>query len=574
MKTRKRERPSSGAPAFSLKFWHCAVGALGALLVVFEVYQPALHGPFVFDDIYLPIYSHYFAERPLLLAIKGVRPFLMFTFWLNHRVSGLEPYGYHVFNVLFHFFNALLVFGIVRRVLKWAGEEGWRRESLSAFAGGLFLLHPVQTESVAYVASRSETVSILFFYSAFALFLYRKSPAISWREVFGVLLLFGAAASTKEHTVVLPALLLLTDYFWNPGFSLRGIWRNWRLYAPLAIAATAGLAFVWKVLSGAITAGFAMKELPWHHYFFTQCRAIWVYFRLLVIPAGQNADYDYPISRTIFDHGAIAGLIGLLVLAGCAFYFRKRYPLACYGILAALILLAPTSSIVPIRDAVAERRLYLPMIGLLFVPLELLRRWKTPRAKMIGAFAVVLAVAGFLSYQRNKVWSSPIALWGDTVAKSPHNSRAHFQLALAYYDEGRCAAAVEHYETVARLQEPDHRLLVDWALADDCLNRGEEALDKLRRAAALDETAHVYALIGMMHGKQGRPDESLAALDKAIEIDPDYDMTYVYRGNIYTLRSDYEGAAKEYRRALELNPRNQSARDGLLRAEALLRRLR
>lgn len=199
MKTRKRARPSSPAPAFSLKFWHFAAGALVALLVVFEVYQPALYGPFLFDDNYLPIYSHGFAERPLIVAIRGVRPFLMFTFWLNHRLSGLEPYSYHVFNVLFHLLNALLVFLIVRRVLTWAGEEGWRRESLAAFAGGLFLLHPVQTESVAYVASRSENLSILFLYSAFALFLYRRSPAISWRETFGVLLLFGAAEIGRAH---------------------------------------------------------------------------------------------------------------------------------------------------------------------------------------------------------------------------------------------------------------------------------------------------------------------------------------------------------------------------------------
>ncbi len=570
MKTRKRHRPEKPAPAaaagFSLKPWHVVAGAAVASVAAFAAYQPALNGPFVFDDIYLPFYSYGFGEQPFSAVIRGVRPLLMVSFWFNHQVSGLQPYGYHFLNVLFHLFTGLFAFLIVRKVLSWAGEEGARKEWLSAFAAGLFLLHPVQTESVAYVASRSENLSVLFFYGAFALFLYRRSNSISWLVSLGVLALFGAAVTTKEHTVVLPALLLVTDYWWNPPFSFQGIRRNWRLYAPLALGAAGGLALVWTTLRYAATAGFHVEGLPWHNYLFTQWRALWVYVRLFVAPFGQNADYVFPISRSPFDHGAVFGLAGLLALAGTAWYYRRRWPLASYGFLVAVILFAPTSSLVPIQDPVAERRLYLPMIGLLFIALEFLRRWRQRPAVL----AVVLAVAAILTYQRSTVWSSETALWEDVLKKTPNNARAHSHLAVAYFEAGRCDTASEHYSKAAQLEKTDSGLLLNWALADDCLNRPETALEKLKRAIALNETAHAYSLVGMVYAKQRKLEQALPALNRAIEMNPEFDMAYVYRGNVYVLQNNAAGAIGDYRRALAINPNNQEARNALIRLESRL----
>lgn len=572
MKTKKPVRPVEKPASFSLRPWHVVAGALAALVILIEVYGPALHGLFVFDDEYLPFYSYDLGTKPLSAVVQGVRPLLMVTFWLNHRLSQLEPYSYHLLNVLLHFGGGFLVFLISLKFLEWAGVENGRRQILAAFAGGVFLLHPVQTESVAYVASRSENLSVLLCYAAFAVFLYRRKKAASWATTACVLVLFAAAASTKEHTVVLPALLLLTDYYWNPGFSFEGIRKNWRLYVTMSVAGAAGVLFVWNVLRSARTAGFGMEGLTWNEYFYTQWRALWVYFRLFLFPAGQNGDYDYPFSRTPLDHGAIIGLIGLLVLVGLAFRFRKRFPLASYGFFAALVLFAPTSSIVPIQDAVAERRIYLPMIGLILVVLELLRRWKIPFARLAGVLAGVLLVLGFLTYQRNKVWAGPIPFWENVLAGSPDNSRAHFQIGLAYYQEGRCEAAVSHYARSEKLGRIEHRLFVDWALAEDCLGHPEQALAHLERAAGMRPTAHVYALIGMIHAKQGHNEQALAALNQAERLDPAHDMTYAYRGNILLLDGDAAGAAVQYRRALELNPNNEAARNGLARATSASRK--
>lgn len=573
MKSRKRKQqvspagplPDGRGSVGEYNVWQGAAVGLAALAVVLLAYGPALNGPFVFDDQALPFFSPGYAEQPLHLAIKGVRPLLYFSFWLNSRLAGTEPYTYHLFNLLFHFADSLLVFFIARKILEWAGSVGGRREWLAAFAGAVFLLHPVQTEAVSYVASRSETLSALFFYSAFALFLYRKSAVVSWRVTFGVLVLYLAAASTKEHTVTLPALLLLTDYFWNPGFSFQGIRRNWRLYGTLVVAGAAGAVLLLTTLRGSTSAGFGLKGLPWYDYFYTQWRALWVYFRLFVLPFGQNADYDYPISRGVLEHGAILGLAGLLLLTGCAVYYRKRWPVASYGFLGALILFAPTSSVVPILDAVTERRLYLPMAVLVLILVEFMRAWRVRRAVLAGTAVAALIVLAFLCYRRNGVWADDVALWEDTVAQSPHNSRAQFQLGVAYFQRGRCDAAARQYERAFRVGKPDERLLVDWALAEDCLNRPEQALDKLRQAAAIRPTAEVYANTGMIFGKQKQYAEALAALNKALELDARFDMAYFFRGNVYSGLEEFAKAAEDYQRAVAINPANDAARRGLAR---------
>lgn len=566
----KRSAERTGDP-WRLRAWHVLLAAAAAALALLEIYSPVLRAPFLFDDEYLPFRASEMRDGPLLDWLSLTRPALMLSYWLNYRASGDNTFSYHLVNLLFHLANGVLVFLIVRKFLEWIETGPRQKDVIAAFCGALFLFHPLQTEAVSYVASRSENQSVLFFYSAFAIFLYRRSRAIGVRVTLAVAALFVGAVASKEHTAILPALLLLTDYYWNPGFSLGGIRRNWKLYLPMAVLGILGLAFVWRTLSGADTAGFRVEGLSWHTYLATQCKVIWIYLRMFLFPAGQSIDHGYPpVSWT--EPLAIAGLAALLIAIAAAWRYRREFPLVSFGVFVFFLLLAPTSSVVPIRDTLVERRLYLPMIGLLLVAAGLLKRWRVRRTALAGALAAILVAAGFLTHRRNLAWAGPIVLWEDTVRTSPHNPRAHFQLAFAYYTEGSCDEAIEEYEKVAELEKATHRLLVDWALAYDCANRPAEALAKLEEAARLDNTAHVNALIGMVHAKQGENEAALEALKTAEELDANFGMLYVYRGNVYVNSGRYADAIAQYRRALSIDPSLQSARDGLRVAEYRLGR--
>ena len=575
VKARKRQSKSKlRAPAKAVapkprsRWWIYAAAAAVAVYLAFQVYAPALSGPFVFDDTYQPYHT---PDYPSTLSawIKGVRPLLMFSYWLNYQVSQ-APFGFHAVNILVHLFNSFLIFFIVRKLVQPRSSD-WL---LPAFAAAVFLLHPIQTESVSYIAGRSECLSVLFFLAAFAVFLYRRATAVSWPVAIAILALFGAAAATKEHTLVLPALLLLTDYYWNPGFEFSGIRRNWRLYVPIALGVAGGLVWVARLLTKTQSAGFRLKDFTWYQYFFTQCRAFFVYLRLLVFPAGQSLDWDYPVSRNIIDHGAIFGLAAILLLVAAAIYFRRRYPLASYGFLVYVLLMAPTSSFVPIADPVAERRLYLPMIGILLVAAAALQHVRMDRRKLAAALGGIVAVLAFVTYQRNEVWASDIAIWEDTARKSPGKQRVHFQLAHTYFTNGRCQDAIAQYAEAARLQRPDYGLLVDWGLAYDCVDDADAAVAKLREAAALRPTAHVYSQIGMVYAKRSRWPEASEALAQAAQADPNYAATYYYRGGVRAKTGDFAGAVADYQHALALDPKMEPARNGLAYAEQQLRATR
>jgi protein O-mannosyl-transferase len=570
-KTIKLRKPSRKANRDAEKtgseFWGWAIGLLCGLFAAFQVYGPALHGPFLFDDSYLPMNVPAWSNRPFLDSFRGVRPLLMASYWINSHLAGSDTAPYHEWNVLLHFLNAILVYFVLRKLLQFAGAP-W---TLALFGAALFLLHPLQTESVAYITGRSEALSSVFFLGAFALYLYRRSQAISWPAALGVLGLFVGAMASKENTVVLPALLLLTDYFWNPGFSFEGIRRNWRLYSPMAVGGAIGTVAVFRILGGADSAGFQMKEWTWSTYLFTQFRVFFVYLRLFLFPAGQTIDYDFPISHTILEHGAIVGLAGILALLGAAVYFRRQYPLACFGFLAFAIILAPTSSIIPIRDPIAEHRVYLPLLGLVLIAIEFIRRLPMGKTALAASLGAVLLTASVLTYQRCIAWSGAVAMWEDAAQKSPRKARAHFQLAYAYYSEKRCQEAEVSYQKVAELEKPDYRLWIDWALADDCLNKYGEALQKLQQAAALEKTAHVYTQIAMMYAKAGALAQAFEALTTAQTIDPHFEVTYLYRGQLFESLNNFAGAEQQYRRALSVNPRSEQAMAALLGIQKHLR---
>ena len=542
-----------------------ALGIFAVFVCAFIVYSTSLEGQFVFDDLGMPYVNPNGRSWSIRMWL-GIRPLLMTTFWANmHLAMGTSTFAFHAVNVCFHAIAAVLLFFVLRRLLEWSKSRN--RDILAIFGAAVFLLHPIQTEAVSYIAQRGESMGACLYFGAFCIFLYRKPGPVSWATALTVLALYGCAVITKEHTVTLPAVLLLTDYFFNPGFSFEGIKRNWRLYSLVAAGFLLGLGMAVRyLLDDKSSVGFQLPEFNAPQYLFTQFRVFFAYLGLFIYPLWQTIDYDFPITKNLSDPGSLIALAVSLFLVFAAFRFRRQYPLAAFGFAAFCILLLPTSSIIPIRDVIADRRLYLPMFGLILIVLEFLRRWNPSRVALIAALSCVSALLGAGTYERNEKWSSAAALWADAVEKNPDKARVQFGLAASEFQAHQCHESIPHYRRAIELSKPDYQLDMNLGLAEQCDNHPNEAIADLKKSIAIKPTAQAWSSIGLVLAQQGKLEESLAALHEAETVNPAYVMTFIYRGGITQAAGRMEEALRNFQHALDLEPGNEVAKAALAQA--------
>lgn len=536
------------------------------MLLAVIVYGPAIAGDYVFDDITLTFRSDTnYAARSASDAVRGVRPLVELSHWVVYQMVGAKPFLHHLVSVLVHAASAVLVGFLLLRVLTLAAVSGAQVPWIAAFGAGVFLLHPANTEAVAYVTSRSEVLSIFFYLAALAVYVARAEPVVSWARAFAVLGLFVLALLSKEHSLTLPIALVMMDlwlYRLSPAEAAR---HGWRLYGLLLAGAALGVAIVLNVLQGALTAGFGMKDLTWWEYLLTQGRAIALYFRLFFLPVQQSGDYLFPISRTPLEHGAVLYWIAILTAATAAFVYRKKAPLLSLGFLLFLVLLAPTSSVLPIQDAAVERRVYLSSIGLLIASAGLLSRMVQPSSALrYGGFAL-LSLLAIATYQRSAVWASHDAFWNDVLAKNPDSWRANVQVGLTALEQNRCQEALGRFEKALPHVADNFAaaMHMNYARALDCAGRPQEAEREFKASLSIENQASTWTQLGVFYARMQRAPEALEAFNQAVALSPGFPLAYSNRGNLFARQGDCTRAVPDFEQALRLMPSNVTAQRGL-----------
>jgi hypothetical protein len=564
----KKDSLVTGVPRVCVPVGTAAAACLAAFLGILFLYGPALKGHFVFDDLSLPFCQISVRDGPLANWISRERPVLMFSYWLNYRLWGVTPLSYHLVNILIHFTNSGLVFLVLRRIVTMAGWPPQRAARASLIGAAVFAIHPLQTESVSYVAGRSESLASLFLLLAYVVFLYRRNESISWLESLLILLLFAAGVKTKENAVSLVGILILTDLAWPIPFSLRGPRRNWRLYCLMIPGVVAAAVAVFRMLADTTSAGFSVATFKWYQYGYTEARAIFTYIRLAVFPLGQSLDQDYATSHTIMEHGAIFCIIGLAALIVVSVAWRRKYPLFCFGLLMFLIWLAPTSSIVPVDDALVERRMYLPLVGLILVGFEAAWRLRLSRA----AAGCLLALAGIgwgkLCYDRNQLWSEPDRLLEMAAAHASYNPRPLLNFTELLIRHNRCDLAPAYLQRAERRLPDNYYVNASWGRTLACLGHFDQALRRLQAAARIQPCSQVFEWMGLVYGQMGLQDQAGQALQKAVELGPTSETAHGSLALWYEKRNNLSRAEEEYRRAIALDQLDSWAQTSLSRVQA------
>jgi protein O-mannosyl-transferase len=565
------------APGRGLGHFGTAGAALAALAAAWTLYAGVLHGPFVFDDAVITSVPHYhvrqLGELGGILTARGYpRKLVGLTFGLNHYFSGLEPYGYHLVNLVLHGLNGLLLFLLARRLLDRLPDGDLRRSQASpiaAVAALFWLVHPVHSQAVSYVWQRSTLMAAFFYLGSLLAYVEGRSrQGMARPTCYTVAVLSGLLAlSSKENAATLPLFVVLVEVLFLQRSPLRTRTRTVVLYLGLAAAFAAvaavylGPRFVQNIQADYLRRGFTLVER-----LLTELRVVVHYLTLLAVPhpSRLHLDYDFPLSRTLFDPPSTAASLALLAaLAALAVHQVNRDRLLCFTLSWFLGNLVIESSVIPL-DIVYEHRLYLPSMFLpvWLVGLLLARILTTPARRAL--LVAPLLVLGAWTMNRARVWADPVTLFSDNARKAPGKARVHWKLGRAYMDKGDFQAAraslaraleldptaIEVYNNLAAV----HLRLGDAAPARDLLEAA------LRRNPGETARWTLAANLGNAYMELSQPEAAVRAFREALREGPASVLLYRKLALAQLAMRDYAGAGATLKDAIARWPDDAALR--------------
>ena len=412
---------------------------LAAMGAAFLLYLPALQGQFVFDDIPLLVQNtchHGLAGLrstfdPAASDVCGLRPVRFASYAVDYGLFGPEPWGYHLTNHLLHGLVAALG-GLL--VLRLTG-----RRAVAVGAGVLFLVHPIATEAVAYIAGRRDLLAALFGLALAHLWLSaRARPRLI--HAVGLVGLQALALGSHESTVAFPAVLVAWEVFrGRSGPQQRRVWAL--LGGLLALSVAFAL---WTATARNFSRTTALWGGGLEAHVATVLHGHLHYLHQLAWPLALQADYSpagFPIAGGLGEAGPLGGLAAVGLAVGLMVGLRRRAPLVALALATYGLLLLPSSQIVPHHELLAEHRLYLASLvfcGLVAAGVERgLGRWAFIPLVLLAFFYVALTRV------RIDDWHDEDTLWTATLAVAPDTGRALGNLGALRAEQGRLAEAEE-----------------------------------------------------------------------------------------------------------------------------------
>lgn len=462
------------------------------------------------------------------------RPVVTLSYFIDYKLYGPKPWGYHLTNVSIHAINSLLLYLFLSFIVRSSAVKT-RKQSLLQPIGNipllislLFVAHPILTEAVNVPSYREDLLVFLFYIGALNLYLFIRSSTFSQSRlvVAGIYLfsciLYLFALFSKEMAVTF--LLMVYCYEWiytdkrenknsiflNPynagyiGITLVYIYiRFYYFHNPDSLVEV--YAPAWGFQERLLT-------IPW---------LLLSYLKLSLFPVSLSSDHAINPVKSVSSFLFIAPVIVVSSLLAIAITVRNRKKEISFGILYFFIALIPVYNIFPIAMPVAERYIYLPIAGFAIIAGTTLKFvLETPgfEFRRFIIFIILLSTVSLYSIKvlkRNEVWGNDYSFWADTIKTSPKSDRAHLNLGAVYFDQGRLGEAMEEVKTAIRLNPLDPQF---------------------------------YTLLGMIYAKQGRLDDAISEFQTVLRLTP------VHPGAHYNLGVAYlkKGLTVEGRSELEM----------------------
>ncbi|PIQ97209.1 MAG: hypothetical protein COV67_05530 [Nitrospinae bacterium CG11_big_fil_rev_8_21_14_0_20_56_8] len=547
------------------------------------LYLNSLGGEFQFDDRNLVdrpwtanLEEYFQSVDPLVV---GNRPVLLWTIALNNSLHPHQTFGFHLLNLLLHLWVTVLVYVVLLKTQELMdsgeGRDGMRKEAFAFVPALIFSAHPLNTDAVSYIVSRSTLLATLFYLLTLYGFLHlfdRRETRFPRRVVQGFWIVWIAAGfylalGSKLTAVTLPAALLA----WFILFFAPSRFPRWvsmvfnRNRVPYYLIAAGFLvAFAWFAEPLLYRPRDQGMELfgRWNYFLHQPKVIVFYYLRLFLFPFNLNVDPGFPATSWSGDGQIGAGFLLLLLWIVAAFRWGNVWIKA--GTVWFLLTLAPTSSFVPLNDLAVEHRTYLPLtLGLCPIAGWLVVRW----LEGSKATLAVVAFAGLcvLTIHRNQDWTTEIRLWQDAAEKNPRSPRPHNNLGKAYYEAEQLGPALVHFKrsilnegfnTALDLMEPHFNIAAVYL----DLNRLDDAEREYREVMRLRPGSYESHMgLATVMNRRGNFAEAERLLLRSLELKraqdgADFPLARLNLGELYGKTARYREAVTELKMAIAADP--------------------
>ena len=480
-------------------------------------------------------------------------PIQIISYMFDHAIWGLKPSGFILTNILIHTANGILFYFLLTRL-------SWHRLP-ACLAALIFLVHPVQVESVVWISQRKNLLSMMFFLlSLYSYILYYEKSEKLWGAPYvSSMVFFILALLTKSVAVILPLVLTAFDLCAPSKRDRKTLIVD---KIPFFIAALIIALVAMKSQSGEFAGGRTSYHggTP-YATLLTMLPVLMRYVGMTLWPLDLSAVYAPAIKTGIdFEVAQATLLLFLIVMLGVLLYYRRRDLL--FWFLFFFLGLLPVSQIVPIVTLMNDRYFYFPLLGasafivaVAFLIVSTVRRGKTLVRISVGViFSVILGHYVIETYDRIPIWKNEYALWEDAVRKVPHSPKAHFQYAHILEYQGEFGKAEEQYELGLNLST-SHFERYPLARLHEKTGHLDKAIEEYQRFLShspgfLDARNN----LALIYINEGKLDQAAEQYKIALQYKPDWAQGYNNLAVIYVKSGNRDKAIDNFMEAVKLKP--------------------